>query len=101
MLRARRIAVSGSWRISMDKNTNDQDEKPSTTMRGVVQKVIPSRHPSVPEKAEIEVKGADDLYREIRVDNTLTDKDGEKVRLKKGAEVDVTIEADEKDTTKH
>ena len=55
----------------------------------------------MPEKAEIEVKGADDLYREIRVDNALTDKDGEKVRLKKGAEVDVTIQADEEDTTKH
>jgi len=85
----------------MDKNKNDQDEKPSTTMPCVVQKVIPSRHPSVPEKAEIEVKGADDLYREIRVDNVLTDKDGEKVRLKRGAEVEVTIQADEEDTTKH
>jgi len=85
----------------MDKNKNDQDEKPSTTMPGVVQKVIPSRHPSVPEKAEIEVKGADDLYREIRVYNVLTDKDGENVRLKRGAEVEVTIQADEEDTTKH
>ena len=66
-----------------------------------MQKVIPSPHPSVPEKADIEVKGADDLYREIRVDNALTDKDGDKVRLKMGAEVDVTIEADEEDTTKH
>jgi hypothetical protein len=82
-------------------NANDDSKKPSTTLPGVVQKVIPSRHPSVPEKAEIEVKGADDLYREIRVDNTLTDKDGKKVRLKKGAEVDVTIQADEEDTTKH
>ena len=78
----------------------DGEEKPSTTLPGVVQKVIPSPHPSVPEKAEIEVKGADDLYREIRVDNVLTDKDGGTVRLKRGAEVDVTIEADEEDTAK-
>jgi hypothetical protein len=84
----------------MDKSTDDQ-EKPSTTLPGVVQKIIKSPHPSVPEKAEIEVKGAEDLYREIRVDNALTDKDGGTVRLKQGAEVDVTIEADEKDTTKH
>lgn len=84
----------------MDKSTDDQ-EKPSATLPGVVQKVIPSPHPGVPEKAEINVKGADDLYREIRVDNSLTDKDGDKVRLKRGAEVDVTIEAHEKDTTKH
>jgi hypothetical protein len=84
----------------MDKTTNDQGEKPSTTLPGVVQKIIKSLHPSVPEKAEIEVKGADDLYREIRVVNTLTDEDGNKVGLKKGADVDVTVEADKKDTIK-
>jgi hypothetical protein len=84
----------------MDKGSNDHDEKPSTTLPGVVQKVIPSPHPSVPEKVEIEIKGADDLYREIRVVNTLTDEDGNEVGLKKGAEVDVTIEADVKDTIK-
>ena len=43
--------------------STDDEEKPSTTLPGVVKKVIPSPHPSVPEKAEIEVKGADDLYR--------------------------------------
>jgi hypothetical protein len=48
---------------------------------------------------EIEVKGADDLYKEIRIENTLQDSKGKKVKLNKGAEVDVTIEADEKDTT--
>lgn len=85
----------------MDKSTDDQSEKPSTTLPGVVQKIIKSPHPTVPEKAEIGVKGADDLYREIRVDNALTNKDGDKVRLKVGAEVDVTIQADEEDTTKH
>jgi hypothetical protein len=85
----------------MDKSTDDQSEKPSTTLPGVVQKIIKSPHPTVPEKVEIGVKGADDLYREIRVDNALTNKDGDKVRLKVGAEVDVTIQADEGDTTKH
>jgi hypothetical protein len=57
----------------------------------------------VHEKAEIEVKGADDLYREISFDNVLTDKDGDEAHLKEGkegAEVDLTIEADPGDTTK-
>jgi hypothetical protein len=44
-------------------------------------------------KRMIAVHGADDLYREIRVENTLHNANGEKVRLKPGAEVDVTIEA--------
>ena len=48
---------------------------------------------SDPEKAQIAVQGAEDLYREIRIDNELQDRDGEKVKLKPGAEVEVTIEA--------
>jgi len=84
----------------MDKSSNDDSEKPSTTLPGVVQKIIKSPDPRDPEKAEIEVEGADDLYREIRIDNTFTDKDGDKVGLKKGAEVDITIEADAKDAIK-
>jgi uncharacterized protein YfaS (alpha-2-macroglobulin family) len=73
-------------------------EKPATTMPGTVEKIIQPPHPSQPEKAQIAVEGADHLYREIRIENTLTDKDGEPVRLKEGAKVEVTVEADPKDT---
>jgi hypothetical protein len=69
-------------------------DNPSTTLPGTVNKIIKSPHPDVPEKAEISVEGADDLYREIRVENTLTDEKGNEVKLKPGAEVEVTIEAD-------
>jgi hypothetical protein len=69
-------------------------DKPSATMPGTVEKIIKSPFPSVPEKAQIAVEGADHLYRELRVENTLTDEKGGKVRLKEGAEVEVTIEAD-------
>jgi hypothetical protein len=69
-------------------------EKSSTTLPGTVQKIIKSPDPSQPEKAEIAVEGADELYREIRIENTLTDKDGQEVGLKPGAEVEVTIEAE-------
>ena len=40
------------------------------------------------------MEGADDLYKEIRVENTLVTEDGEEVRLKKGAQVEVKIEAE-------
>jgi hypothetical protein len=55
-----------------------------------------SPHPSSgePEKAQIGIEGADHLYREIRVPNRLTDANGQKVTLKEGAEVEVTIEAE-------
>jgi hypothetical protein len=69
-------------------------DKPSTTLTATVEKIIESPSPSVPEKAQIAVEGADHLYRELRIENSLTDENGEKVRLKKGAEVEVTIAAD-------
>lgn len=73
-------------------------KKPSTTKPGTVEKIIESPFPQVPEKAEISVEGADHLYREIRIENTLTDEKGKKVKLVKGAQVDITVEADPNDT---
>jgi hypothetical protein len=72
----------------------EKPEKPSVTMPGSVEKIIPPSHPSEPEKAQIAVEGADDLYREIRIENSLTDENGDEVRLKKGADVEITVEAE-------
>ncbi|HTU41306.1 MAG TPA: hypothetical protein VMF10_06330 [Candidatus Aquilonibacter sp.] len=68
-------------------------EKPSTTLPAVVEKVIKPHTPGEPEKAQISVEGADHLYRELRIENTLVDENGERVKLKQGSEVEVTIEA--------
>ena len=74
-------------------------DKPSTTLPGTVEKIIKSPSPSEPEKAQITVEGADHLYRELRIENTLTDENGKAVSLKQGAEVEVTIEAGPEATT--
>jgi len=74
-------------------------EKPSVTLPGTVEQIIKSPHPNIPEKAEISVQGADELYQEIRIENTLTDEHGDEVRLKKGAHVEVTVEAESGATT--
>ena len=68
------------------------------TLPGTVEKIIPSPHPSEPEKAQIGIDGVDDLYRELRVENSLQDENGNQVALKPGAQVEVTIEADPNDT---
>ena len=73
-------------------------EKPNATHPGPVQRIIKSPFPQEPEKAEITVEGADHLYKEIRIENTLKTADGRPVALKEGAEVEVIIEADPKDT---
>jgi hypothetical protein len=76
-----------------------QSEKPSVTLPGTVKQIIEPPHPMMREKAEIAIHGADELYKEIRIDNTLTDEHGDKVRLKKGANVEVTVEAEPGATT--
>jgi hypothetical protein len=53
-------------------------KKPKTKKPGNVRKIIKSPIPEEPEKAEIAVEGADHLYREIRVENTLEDEKGRK-----------------------
>jgi hypothetical protein len=69
-------------------------DKPSTTLPATVEKIVKSPSPNVPDKAQITVEGADHLYRELRIENTLVNKNGETVHLKEGAEVEVTIEAE-------
>lgn len=72
---------------------NSMSDKPSTTLPATVEKIIKPITPGEPEKAQITIEGADHLYREIRIENTLTDENGEEVRLKHGAVVEVTVEA--------
>jgi hypothetical protein len=71
-------------------------EHPSTTMPGIVKKIIPSPRPSQPEKAQITVDGPDHGHRDLRIENTLTDEHGDDVKLKKGAHVEVTVTKDAK-----
>ncbi len=74
-------------------------EKPSTTLPATVEKIIKPLAPGEPEKAQIAIEGADHLYKEIRIENTLIDENGDKVRLKQGADVAVTVEAEREATT--
>jgi hypothetical protein len=74
-------------------------EKPSTTLPATVEKIIKPIAPGDSEKVEIAIEGADHLYREIRIENTLIDENGDRVRLKAGADVEVTVEAEPEATT--
>ncbi len=69
-------------------------EKANVTMPATVEKIIKPPDPRLPEKAQITIeKGADPLYQEIRIENTLTNEVGQQVKLKPGAKVEVTVEA--------
>lgn len=79
-------------RVDEGENASN-NEKPTVTLPGVVEKIVKPLAAGQPEKAQIALEGADDLYREIRIENALENGTGEKVKLKRGAEVNVTIEA--------
>jgi len=64
-----------------------------TTVSGTVDKIITSLRTTQSEKVQIAVAGADDRYRDLRIENTLTDGNGSKVRLKNRAHVEVTLTA--------
>jgi hypothetical protein len=68
--------------------------KKRKTMRGTVDKIIKPEFSGEPEKAQIDIHDAEHLYREIRIENEVTDDKGEKGKLKPGAQVDVIVEAD-------
>ena len=67
--------------------------QPRVTLSGTVNKIIASLRTIQPEKAQIAVAGADDRYRDLRIENTLTDRNGNEVSLKKGAHIEVTVTA--------
>ncbi|MDP9267015.1 MAG: hypothetical protein M3P27_01660 [Acidobacteriota bacterium] len=92
MARSARIA-------ELNLDTARIPEPPSTAMPGTVDKIIPSPGPGQPEKAQIAVDGADHKYRDLRIENTLTDEHGDDVRLKEGAHVKVTVTAEPKPST--
>jgi hypothetical protein len=69
----------------------------STIMPGTVEKLIPSVGPSQPEKIQICVDGADLGYRNLRIENSLTDEHGDEVKLKQGAHVEITVAAKDLD----
>jgi hypothetical protein len=87
MARSARIA-------ELNLDTSRISEHPSVTMPGTVDKIIPSPRPSQPEKAQIAVDGTDDGCRSVHIENTLTDENGDEMRLKKDAHVEVTVTAD-------
>ena len=90
MARSARIA-------EQNLNTARIPEPPSAAVAGTVDKIIPSPRRSEPEQARIAVDGNGHRDRHLRIENELTDENGDDVKLKKGAHVEVTVTAEPKD----
>jgi hypothetical protein len=87
--------MSKSARIAeLNLDTARISERPRTTIPGTVDKLIPSPRPNQVDKAQISIEG-DHGYRDLRIENSLTDEHGDEVKLKKGAHVEVTVTAED------
>ena len=84
--------MSKSARIAEQNLEAARIRQPRTVIPGTVEKLIPSPPPNQPEKAQIAVEG-DHGYRDLRIENSLTDEHGDEVKLKKGARVEVAVAA--------
>jgi hypothetical protein len=80
--------------VELNLDVERAREEPRRTMHGTVRKVIPSPHPSRKGKAQIGIEEADPGYRNLRIENTLTDEHGDEMNLKEGARVEVTVAAE-------
>jgi hypothetical protein len=84
MARSARIA-------ELKLDTTRTPERPSATVSGTVDEIVSGTGPNRPEKAQITVDIPDRGYRDLRIENALTDEHGDDVKLKKGAHVEITV----------
>jgi hypothetical protein len=86
--------LARSARIAqLNLDTDRIAELPSTSVPGVVRRIVPPNRLGQPEAAEIGLDAPDERNRDLRIENTLTNEHGQDVKLKRGARVDVNITA--------
>lgn len=82
--------------LSENLSEGNMSEKHNVKLPATVEKIIKPPDPRMPEKAQINIeRGAEPLYQEIRIENALKDSHGREVKLKEGARVEVTVEAND------
>lgn len=63
----------------------------SVTLRGRVEKIISSSMNNLSDAVQTAIEGAEDLYREVRIQNLLRDADGGVIALQPGLGVEITM----------
>ena len=91
-----RVAKSARMAELMNFAAEEVPGQAGTRLTGTVKKIIASLRPAQPGTAQIAVAGADDRYRNLRIKNSLTNGNGDEVRLKMGARVRITVTAKSK-----
>ena len=88
------IARKEQRRFQQYPKLTRQRNAPWKIVSAVVQKIVKPFLADQPEKVEIAIGAADNLFREIRIENKFTDADGGLLSLMIGAKLTVTFEAE-------
>jgi hypothetical protein len=84
--------IARSTRLAEHDRDHARIVEPATvTTLGLVEEITPPAQAGQREKAQIATGVADQTYRGLRIENTLTDAHGDNVKLKKGAHVEITV----------
>lgn len=83
-----------------DRANPRQRTRPWKTVHGKVQKIVKDVYRNRADLVEINIPAADHLFREIRIENTFSDIDGQQMALQAGTQLDITFEADLEGTFK-
>jgi hypothetical protein len=70
-----------------------QRTHPRKTLPAIVRRIVKPLYLGEKEWVEISITEADNLFREVRIENQWTDFDGQPVALKEGAFLELTFEA--------
>jgi len=62
-------------------------------MPATVKQLLPPLYPRKVERVEVTIPDADDLFREVRFENSFVDANGTLLAIKPGAELEVRFEA--------
>ncbi len=73
-------------------------EKASVTLLGTVEKIIKLPLSNEEDSPQINVERSVHLFQKVRIENTLTNSEGEQVGLKLGAPVEITVAAEVEST---
>lgn len=87
----------GRLKLHYSDSSGVQRTKPWKMVPAVVNKLIEPKFSGQVQRIEISIPSADELFREIRIENSFNGPDGKPVALRNGANLDVTLEADNKD----
>ena len=85
--------------LAIVKMMNAPTNTAKQVLHGHVQKVVRSIYPTEPQRIQVLIDEAVELYRELRINNDFRDGGGEPVTLREGDKVTLTIESDAPDAS--